>query len=106
MADIGSGVGKMLANGGGALSFRLLATALAVCTLSLVAYEGERMNNRLDEIDQTARDAAARVGVHAARLDTLTASDVALWAAMHADSVRIDDHEHRISIIEGSQERH
>ena len=105
-------VGRFLANGGGAVTFRVLSTALAVLLLALVRYEGEQLMARLDKIEaaatageQKAQMALDRADVHAARLDTLDASNIALWSAMHGNSVRLDDHEHRISIIEGARQR-
>lgn len=99
-----------IANGGGAVTFRLLTTAmgfilLAVTTWGIGAISGrfDRLDAANDRLAQAIQNTTARVDVHANRLDHLDASDTLLWGAVHSNSVRLDDHEHRISIIEGAR---
>jgi len=42
---------------------------------------------------------------NAARLITLDGSAAELWRAVNANAVRLDDHEHRISELEGAKRR-
>jgi hypothetical protein len=94
-----------MANGGGAITFRLIATALGMITLGLVTYEGERMNNHLDAITDKALSDSARIDVHAQRLDTLDAGQLRLWTAVHGNGVTLQDHEHRITVLEATEPR-
>jgi len=111
MSDIGNGgVTRFLANGGGAITFRLLATAMGALIIWLVRMEGEQLNERLNRIEaaistvsEVAQDASARGDVNAVRLTTLDAGTSELWHAVNANATRIDDHEHRISELEGAR---
>jgi len=113
MSDIGSnGVTKFLANGGGAITFRLLATAMGALIIWLVRMEGDQLNERLNRIEaaiatvsQIAQDASARGDVNAARLTTLDDANAELWRALNANAARLDEHEHRISELEGARRR-
>ncbi|MGH6877877.1 MAG: hypothetical protein ACREHV_10940 [Rhizomicrobium sp.] len=113
MSDIGNGgVAKFLANGGGAVTFRLLATAMGVVIIWLVRFEGEQLNERLNRIEsaipavaQMAETASAKGDVDAARLTTLDDSAAQLWRAVDANAARIDEHEHRLSELEGAPRR-
>jgi hypothetical protein len=113
MSDIGnSNVAKFLANGGGAITFRLLATAMGALIIWLVRMEGEQLNERLNRIEaamstvsQVAQDASARGDVNAVRLTTLDNANAELWRAINADAARLDDHEHRLSELEGARRR-
>ncbi|HEX4156996.1 MAG TPA: hypothetical protein VHY79_00850 [Rhizomicrobium sp.] len=113
MSDIGNnGVTKFLANGGGAITFRLLATAMGALIIWLVRMEGEQLTERLNRIEasisavgQVAQDASARGDVNAVRLTTLDGASADLWRAVNANASRLDDHEHRISELEGVRHR-
>jgi hypothetical protein len=105
-------VTKFLANGGGAVTFRLLATAMGVLIIWLVRFEGDQLNERLNRIEgaistvaRVAQDASARGDVNASRLVTLDESAAQLWRAVNANAVRLDEHEHRISELEGARPR-
>ncbi|HEY3778789.1 MAG TPA: hypothetical protein VGL35_12095 [Rhizomicrobium sp.] len=98
-------VAGFLANGGGAVTFRLLATALGVAILWLLRFEGEQLNARLDRIESAmtavaaiAQTASAQGEVDAARVSAL---DAAAAELRHT----LDDHEHRISELEGARHR-
>jgi hypothetical protein len=98
-------VAGFLANGGGAVTFRLLATALGAAILWLLRFEGEQMNARLDRIEtaigtvtSVAETASAESEVDAARLAALDAAAAELRRTL-------DDHEHRISELEGARRR-
>jgi hypothetical protein len=105
MSETGqNGVARFLANGGGAITFRLLATAMSALIICLVRMEGEQLNERLNRIETAistvtgiAQSASAHGEVNAARLTTLDGSAAELWRAVNANAVRLDDHEHRIS---------
>src|SRR5580698_4760950 len=100
MSDIGNnGVTKFLANGGGAITFRLLATAMGALIIWLVRLEGEQLNERLNRIEsaistvaQVAQDASAQGDVNASRLVTLDDSAAQLWHAVNANAIRLDEH--------------
>lgn len=98
-------VGGFLADGGGAVTFRLLATALGAAILWLLRFEGEQLNARLDRIEssiatvaQVAQTASARGDVDAARLAALDAAAAELRRTL-------DGHEHRLSELEGARRR-
>ncbi|MGH6889095.1 MAG: hypothetical protein ACREHF_07865 [Rhizomicrobium sp.] len=98
-------VAGFLANGGGAITFRLLATALGAAILLLLRFEGEQLNARLDRIETAiatvgaiAEAASAESGAAAAQLATL---DAAAAELRHT----LKDHEHRISELEGARRR-
>jgi hypothetical protein len=113
MSDIGnSSVTRFLANGGGAITFRLLATAMGAIIIWLVRMEGEQLNERLNRIEaaissvsQVAADASSRGDVNAVRLTTLDGVNAELWRAVNTNATRINDHEHRISELEGAHRR-
>lgn len=113
MSDIGNGsVTKFLANGGGAITFRLLATAMGALIIWLVRMEGDQLNERLNRIEaaissvsQVAQDASARSDVNGVRLTTLDGNTAELWHTVNANAARLDDHEHRISELEGARHR-
>ncbi|HEY3639336.1 MAG TPA: hypothetical protein VGK90_14400 [Rhizomicrobium sp.] len=113
MSEIGNGgVTKFLANGGGAITFRLLATAMGAVIIWLLRIEGEQLNERLNRIEtaisavsQVAQDASARGDVNAVRLSTMDGTTAELWRALNANTVRLDDHEHRLSELEGAHRR-
>jgi hypothetical protein len=74
--------------------------------------EGEQLNERLNRIEaaistvsQVAQDASARGDVNAVRLTTLDNFNAELWHAVNANATRLDDHEHRLSELEGSRRR-
>jgi hypothetical protein len=78
----------------------------------LVRMEGEQLNERLNRIEaaiatasQVAQGASARGDVNAVRLTTLDDANAELWRALNANAVRLDDHEHRISELEGARRR-
>lgn len=105
MARTNDSLAGFLSNGGGAITFRLLATALGAAILWLLRFEGEQMNARLDRIETTlatvaavAENASAETGADAARLAALDAA---------AEELRrtLGDHEHRISVLEGAARR-
>ncbi len=107
-----NGVSRFLANGGGAITFRLLATAMGALLIWLVRMEGEQLNERLNRIEaaitaasELAQTASAHGDVNAARLGTLDNSAAELWRAINAADMRLDDHEHRISELEGAHRR-
>lgn len=113
MSDIGNGsVTKFLANGGGAITFRLLATAMGALIIWLVRMEGDQLNERLNRIEaaissvnEVAQNASAQSDVNAVRLTTLDGTTAELWHAVNTDAARLDDHEHRISELEGARHR-
>jgi hypothetical protein len=113
MSDIGhNGVTKFLANGGGAITFRLLATAMGALIIWLVRMEGEQLNERLNRIEaaistasEVAESASARGDINTVRLTTLDDATAALWRTVNANASRLDDHEHRISELEGARRR-
>ena len=114
MADLSgakSQAAKFIANGGGAVTFRLLSTAMGLVLLALmtwglnaVASRFDRIDGALDKISQRLADTSTRVDVHANRLDHIDLSETAIWTAVHADALRLDDHEKRLSHMEGEFE--
>lgn len=104
-----NGALNFIANGGGAVTFRLLTSAMGALLIVLVGWGMSWVGGRFDKLDgefdavnKANAATSARVDVHANRLDHLDASDLSLWNAVHSNGVRIDDHEHRISLIEGA----
>ena len=51
---------------------------------------------------QRLADTSTRVDVHANRLDHIDLNETAIWTAVHADALRVDDHEKRLSHKENS----
>ena len=101
-----SGVVGFLSNGSGAITFRIATLAMATLTFGLLAYEGERLDSHLDRVEQLAQSVSARVDVHTTRLDNLDSSTMRLWSANHDLDQKLENHEHRISEIEGRQPQH
>src|SRR5205085_12507852 len=102
---------KFIANGGGAVTFRLLSTGMGLVLLALmtwglnaVASRLDRIDGALDRISQRLADTSTRVDIHANRLDHIDLSETAIWTAVHADALRLDDHEKRLSHMEGEFE--
>jgi hypothetical protein len=90
----------------------LLVTAMGALIIWLVRMEGEQLNERLNRIEaaistvsQVAQDASARGDVNAVRLTTLDNANAELWRAINANAGRLDDHEHRLSELEGARRR-
>lgn len=86
-------VQAFFSNGGGTITFRVALTALAAVTLWLLQAMGGEM---LSAQDQFGRQ-QARMAQSLATLAQQT-SDTAKLSARSAD--RLDDHEHRITILE------
>ena len=115
MADLSgakTSAAKFIANGGGAVTFRLLSTALGMVMLALMTWglnaissRFDRLESKLGAIAQTIDDTRARVDVHASRLDHADVNETALWLAVHANATRLDDHEKRLSHMEGAWSR-
>jgi len=106
------GVRSWFSNGGGVVTWRVISTSLAIILLALVKQEATEITARLDKIEARqdaafalAQTANSRIDVHADRLTTLDNSATNLWTAVHADSQRLDDHEHRLSLLEGARQR-
>jgi hypothetical protein len=91
--DEKSRVTGFLSNGGGTITFRVALTALAAVTLWLLQAMGSQM---LSAQAQFGRQ-QARMAQSLATLAQQT-SDTARLAAR--DSDRLDDHEHRITVLE------
>jgi hypothetical protein len=74
-----SRVKDFLSNGSGAITFRLLATALSMLTIALVGYEGERINTRLDAAIAMTANNSTQIAVHESQLGNLDAGKTLLW---------------------------
>lgn len=105
MARRNETIAGFLGNGGGAVTFRLLASALGIAILWLLRFEGDQLNARLDRIE-TAIAAVADMAQTASDESTAEAARLSALDAA-ADELRrsLDDHEHRISELEGAQRR-
>lgn len=99
-------VGQFIGNGGGAITFRLLATALSSLIIVLLGYEGERMNSRLDELLQASATQASVQAVQMQRLDDLSQNVSSLWASERSQDGMLANHEHRLTYLEARQRGH
>jgi hypothetical protein len=84
---------ESLANGGGVLTYRIALGAMAAISLALVNFFGSRIVDQLDGIGK----AQGRMSNSFATLSQ-KAEDTARITMKNSD--RIDDHEHRITILE------
>jgi len=86
-------VAAFLANGGGAITFRVALSMLAGVTLWLLQSFGSHIVGQLDDLARTQARMAALLAAQAEQL-----RDATTLSARNAD--RLDDHEHRITILE------
>ena len=86
-------VAAFLANGGGAITFRIALSALAAITLFLPESFGTHIVGQLDDLARSQSRLAAMLAGLAQQ-----GRDTAALSARNAD--RLDDHEHRITVLE------
>jgi hypothetical protein len=91
-------VTAFLANGGGAITFRIALSVLAGVTLWLLQSFGSHIVGQLDNLGQTQARMAALLAGQAQQV-----RDTAALSSRNAD--RLDDHEHRITILEARAPR-
>jgi hypothetical protein len=91
-------VAAFLSNGGGTITFRVALSAVAAVTLLLLQSFGSHIISQLDEMSR----AQSRMAVSLASL-AQQGSDTARLAARNSE--KLDDHEHRITIIEARAPR-
>lgn len=92
-ADERGRVASFLANGGGTITFRIALGAVAAVTLLLLQNFGSHIVNQLDDLGRAQSRMAASLASLAQQ-----GSDTASLAAKNSD--RLDDHEHRITVLE------
>ncbi|HVZ27078.1 MAG TPA: hypothetical protein VG798_00345 [Rhizomicrobium sp.] len=86
-------VTTFLANGGGAITFRVALSVLGGVTLWLLQSFGSHIVGQLDDLAKAQTRMAALLAAQAEQLRDSTA-----LSSRNAD--RLDDHEHRITILE------
>ena len=91
-------VSAFLTNGGGTITFRAALAAIAGVTLWLLQSIGGHISGQLDELGR----AQSRMAVSLASL-AQQGGDTARLSAKNSD--RLDDHEHRITVLEASPRR-
>jgi hypothetical protein len=96
--DDRSRVTSFLSNGGGTITFRIALAAIACVTLWLLQSFGTHIVAQLDDLGR----AQARMATSLATQIQIGA-DTARLSARNAD--RLDDHEHRITVLEARSPR-
>lgn len=91
-------VTSFLSNGGGTITFRVALAAIAGITLWLLQSFGNHIVSQLDDFARTQSRMAAALATLAQQ-----GSDTARLSARSSD--RLDDHEHRITILEAHASR-
>jgi hypothetical protein len=86
-------VTAFLANGGGAITFRVALSALLGVTLWLLQSFGSHIVGQLDDLGRNQARMAALMAGQAQQLH-----DATTLSSRNAD--RLDDHEHRITVLE------
>jgi hypothetical protein len=86
-------VAAFLTNGGGTITFRVALAAIAGITLWLLQSFGSHIVGQLDDFSRAQSRMAATLATLAQQ-----GSDTARLSARNSD--RLDDHEHRITILE------
>src|ERR1700761_622274 len=86
-------VTAFLANGGGAITFRIALSVLAAVTLWLLAFFGSHIVAQLADLSPAQGRMAALLAGQAQQL-----RDAADLSTRNAE--RLDDHEHRITVLE------
>lgn len=94
-------------NGGGAITYRVLVTLMSAVIVTLIGWMWSDIGHRFDSIDQTLRDHtktmaqdAEAIAVHERRLNDADSARNIIWQSVHATTLRVDDHEHRITVLE------
>jgi len=93
-----SRVAAFLSNGGGTFTFRVALAAMAGVTLWLLQSFGSHIVDQLDDFPRAQSRMAATLATLAQQ-----GSDTARLSARNSD--RLDDHEHRITILEARAPR-
>lgn len=86
-------VAAFLTNGGGTITFRVALAAIAGVTLWLLQSFGSHIVGQLDDLSRAQSRMAAALATLAQQ-----GGDTARLAARNSD--RLDDHEHRITVLE------
>ena len=86
-------VAAFLANGGGAITFRIALSVLAAITLWLLQSFGSHIVGQLDDLARAQSRMAALLAGQGQELH-----DAAALSSRNTE--RLDDHEHRITVLE------
>lgn len=98
------------ANGGGTVTYRLLVSAMSVVIVTMIGFMWDDLRGTLDDIRSTLNAHSASISqitastaVHEQRLNQDDIARTAMWQSIRANSDKLADHEHRITVLESQQ---